>query len=102
MTKIKLRKATLPWLFVGLSCLALLVLHQSTSQLTDRDARYKEEITTKTTTQKLWLAVGLPTVPRLNDEDYLGTTLNALSSSRRKSNVRRHRHFCGERPRRRS
>ena len=78
MTKIKLRKATLPWLFVGLSCLALLVLHQSTSQLTDRDARYKEEITTKTTTQKLWLAVGLPTVPRLNDEDYLGTTLNAF------------------------
>ena len=32
-----------------------------------------------TTTKKLWLAVGLPTVPRLNDEDYLGTTLNAFA-----------------------
>ena len=114
MAKIKLRKATLPWIFVGLSCIALLVLHRSTSHLaTDRDAHYKEELqrlraladaaqitthaTTRppapaaaaafinrepqpqpTTTEKLWLAVGLPTVPRLNDEDYLGTTLNAF------------------------
>ena len=44
MAKLKVRKATLPWIFVGLSCIALLVLHQSTSQLTDRDARYKEEL----------------------------------------------------------
>ena len=45
MAKIKLRKATLPWLFVGLSCIALLVLHRSTSHLaTDRDAHYKEEL----------------------------------------------------------
>ena len=113
MAKLKVRKATLPWIFVGLSCVALLVLHRSTSHLaTDRDAHYKEElqrlrelagtqITThqttrppapaaaaafinrptqppQTTTKKLWLAVGLPTVPRLNDEDYLGTTLNAF------------------------
>ena len=115
MAKLKVRKATLPWLFVGLSCVALLVLHRSTSHLaTDRDAHYKEELqrlraladaaqitthqTTRppapaaaaafvnrptvtqetTTTKKLWLAVGLPTVPRLNDEDYLGTTLNAF------------------------
>ena len=116
MAKLKVRKATLPWIFVGLSCVALLVLHRSTSHLaTDRDAHYKEElqrlraladaaqitthgttrppapaaaaafvnrpteITTKTTTEKLWLAVGLPTVPRLNDEDYLGSTLNAFA-----------------------
>ena len=41
MAKLKVRKATLPWIFVGLSCIALLVLHQSTTQLTDRDAHYK-------------------------------------------------------------
>ena len=115
MVKLKVRKATLPWIFVGLSCVALLVLHRSTSHLaTDRDAHYKEELqrlrelagtqitthaTTRppapaaaaafvnrptvtqetTTTKKLWLAVGLPTVPRLNDEDYLGTTLDAFN-----------------------
>ena len=44
MAKLKVRKATLPWIFVGLSCVALLVLHQSTSQLTDHDAHYKEEL----------------------------------------------------------
>ena len=45
MAKLKVRKATLPWIFVGLSCIALLVLHRSTSHLaTDRDAHYKEEL----------------------------------------------------------
>ena len=45
MAKLKVRKATLPWIFVGLSCIALIVLHQSTSHLaTDRDAHYKEEL----------------------------------------------------------
>ena len=44
--KLKCRKATLPWLTSSdLRCLALLVLHRSTShRSTDRDARYKEEL----------------------------------------------------------
>lgn len=116
MAKLKVRRATLPWLFVGLSCAALFVLHHSTSQLaTDRDQHYREELrrlraivgSTQTApamttrpprpaaaaafanraaeavstkaSERLWLAVGLPTVPRINDEDYLGTTLTAFA-----------------------